>query len=103
MNRRVFSNKYATPHDARLGITPETAGDGQSGRYPFEAEAEATKKLVNGFGIDVRNPQYVLLDCRRAQIPDNWIITIRTRSSAIASRNTCSSFSLPSTRVSSHL
>lgn len=91
------------PDDAGFGLAPETPGYRLAVSDPLGKQAEPGQEPVYIGDRQVVDGQYGKTFVSAAQMPDNWIMTTRTRSSTMASRNSCSSFSLPSTSVSSQV
>ncbi len=91
------------PDDAGFGLAPETAGNRPAVSDPLGNQAESAQEAVHVCDRQIADGQYREICVSAAQMPDNWIMTTRTRSSTMASRSNCSSFSLPSTSVSSQV
>lgn len=103
VNGRIRTQENCDTDNAGLGFTPVTARNRRVLFHVFHDQTEALEKTADIVGIEIADNQDVLFGGADRQIPDSCIITIRTRSSAIASRSKASSFSLPRTRVSSQV
>ena len=91
-----------TGNDACFWLAPEAARNWLTVRNDGQLNIETMQQSDNVGFLQIRNPGDVGFRLT-VQTPDSWIRMTRTRSSAMASRSTSSSRSLPSTWVSSQV
>ena len=103
MHRRVRPQVNDGADNAGLRLAPVTSRNRCLAVDVPRFQAEAIEEAMNILCIEVADDQDAVLLEAADQIPASCIITMRTRSSAIASRNNDSSFSLPNTSVSSQV
>ena len=103
VHRCIRPQVHTSADDAGLGLAPETPGNRRVAVDESRLQSKAIEQTMNSYCVEVADDHDILLHGAGRQIPDSCIMTIRTRSSAMASRNSDSSFSLPSTSVSSQV
>ena len=101
--RGIRTHEDRTADDAGFRLAPERSRNGDVIANLRQLQAEPRQQGTTGPRGEFADTQDVAAGRRRVQMPDSCIMTTRTRSSAIASRSSASSFSLPSTRVSSQV